>query len=157
MTGDFDQWGQKADPSRCQPQPPWSLALPLINMPRSWGGGIPFHAELRHRIKLLLLGFIWHTSDRLLLPRPQRSWCSPEKLIWISIPLQIVKQEWTHLSLGGLLPSLFLLIPFPTVRLKAPLSSSSGSGVPCPRLVPFPCFVLFPVSSLWSGLPDVIK
>lgn len=46
-----------------------------------------------------------------------------------------MKQEWTHLSLGGLLPSLFLLIPFPTVRLKAPLSTPhQGLGCPVPGL-----------------------
>ena len=50
------------------------------------------------------------------------------------------------------------LNPFPHSQAKSTIiHSSSGSGVPCPRLVPFPCFVLFPVSSLWSGLPDVIK
>lgn len=108
------------------------------------------HCESQCRIKPWLLE-IFYISNPLFVPLTQKSSCSPEKLIWVSIAFY--KNE--RVSLGGLFCGWFSLIPCPTAVLMTPRPSCSWVWDGHPRLAWF--HWMFSLSFLLSVLPDAVK
>lgn len=108
------------------------------------------HCESQCRIKPWLLEILY-ISNPLFVPLTQKSSCSPEKLIWVSIAFY--KNE--RVSLGGLFCGWFSLIPCPTAVLMTPHHDplARGSGMAIPGLLgSIGCF-LYHFSFLYFQMP----
>lgn len=128
--------------------PPLPRLLLCVSPTMEPGGCFPtlnLSAEASHGFWVLYI------SNPLFVPLTQKSSCSPEKLIGVSIAFY----ENERVSLGGLFCGWFLLIPCPTAVLMTPWPSCSWVWDGHPRLTWF--HWLLSLSFLVSVLPDAIK
>lgn len=127
--------------------PPWPSALCLAQdgARRLLPHTVNLSAESSHGFWILYI------SNPLFVPSTQKSSCSPEKLIGVSIAFY--KNE--HVRLGGLFCGWFSLIPCPTAVLMTPRPSCSWVWDGHLRLAWF--HWLLSLSFLLSVLPDAMK